>query len=317
MRTATRSISRPNILLPFAALLVALFATSYPANGAGIEDGFYSTSDDPSTQLVTNQNGRSLHLGQKHSPQILGATIFSHDNANTHFLLRVTIPNEKNESGLIDIPGWINESNKAESITILAVKGIIYARNGWGSNASSSELQFPFSGDNNAKDIANYFGVPITYRKNPDYNLLVIFTPSKPAFEVGEQVEATMRIQNIGSNAFAFHDGGGNPAGREGQYTFVARLGGKQVPDIGSNVWVWGLDPEWVVKPGKDFTNTVVLNKWFAFDKTGDYRILGSYHMAFERMNENNTPLQPWWEPVWEDYATAEFTVKIVPPSRN
>jgi hypothetical protein len=210
-----------------------------------------------------------------------------------------------------------NEGNEAGSINILAVGGRIYARNGWGSNASSSELQFPFSSDDNAKALAHYFGVPITYRKHPGYNLLVTFTPSRPAFAVGEPVEVTMRIQNVGSNAFAFQVGGRNRAARDCQYTFVARLADKQVEDIGSSINFGGLSVDRVLKPAEVFTNTVVLNKWFAFDKPGDYRILGSYYMAFKHIDETNAPGRTWWEPVWEDYATADFTVKIVPPSQN
>jgi hypothetical protein len=77
--TATRSISDENTTqsCPLAAFatraifLVALLAITHAAKGAGIEDGFYSSSDEPSAQAVTNQSGLEIRLGQKRLPKSL------------------------------------------------------------------------------------------------------------------------------------------------------------------------------------------------------------------------------------------------------
>jgi hypothetical protein len=79
-------------------------------------------------------------------------------------------------------------------IAVFAVGGKAYLRNGWGSNQQWAEVMFPFSGVDNAEDVTRYFRVPVTYRKHPGYNLMVSFTPSKPEFEVGDEVKVTIKI---------------------------------------------------------------------------------------------------------------------------
>jgi hypothetical protein len=286
---------------PFSApaiLVAVLLAAASLANGAGIEDGFYRESDNASGQAVADPNRSGLRLGAKQSIKVTRAEITSQDNANTQFEVTVTTPHDGDQAGLI---------------VVLAIGGKLYPRSGWSSSQQQDQLSFPVSGADNARDLARYFGVPITYRKHPGYKMLVSFTPSSPEFEVGQEVQVAMRIQNVGSDAFAFEQGGRNRAARDCQYTFVARLGDKQVDDIGSNWNMGGLSFTRVLKPGEVFTNSVALNKWFAFDQPGTYRVQGSYHLAFKQLNEMNEAVQFSWRPIWEDYATGEFTVKITP----
>jgi hypothetical protein len=281
-----------------AIMLAALLAATFLANGAAIEDGFYSKSEDASGQAAIDQNGRPLVLGKKQTLQINETTLYALDNANTQFELRVKIP---------------NEGDQARATEVLAIGGKVYARNGWGSSAQGAELMFPFSGADNAKAVAGYFWINVTYRKHPGYNMAVSFAPSKPEFEIGDEVKVTLRIENVGSNAFAFQQGGRNRAQRDQQYTFTASFGAKQVEDIGSDMHMGGLSTDRLVRPGEVFTDTVVLNKWFAFDKPGVYRVLGSYYMDFKPTNDLNMPSRPFPQTVWEDYATGAFTIKIVP----
>jgi len=281
-----------------AIMAIAFLVAVSPVNATGIEDGFYIKSDDGSGQTVTNQDGEALQIGHKHPQPIIKATITSEDNANTRYEVRVTIPADGQTSRPLDV---------------LAVAGNVYPRNGWGSGGPSAELMFPLSGAENAEAVAKYFGVPVMYRKHPGYNLAVAFVASKPEFVAGEEVTVTMRIQNVGSNAFSFQQGGRNRAARDNQYNFVARFGDKQVEDIGTTMNFGGLSSDRVVNPRETFTNTVVLNKWFAFDQPGTYHVMGSYYLAFKLLNELGSPVQPSWQPIWEDYATGEFNVKIVP----
>ena len=48
--------------------------------------------------------------------------------------------------------------------------------------------------------------------------------------------------------------------------------------------------------------------KWFAFDKQGTYSVLGSYYLEF------CDPEGDSGFAIWEDYATAPFTVKVRKP---
>jgi hypothetical protein len=114
-----------------------------------------------------------------------------------------------------------------------------------------------------------------------------------------------MRIRNVAENTVAFIKGGGNLAARDNQYAFSARLRGKQVNDIGTSLDFGGLACRKTLKPGEVFEDKVDLRKWFAFDRLGTYEMLGSYYMEF------NDPARDDWHTVWEDYATAEFTVRV------
>ncbi len=292
--------SRPVPTLAARALFAAslLLATS-PARAAEIEDGFYGRPDNASIQAGTNQNSDVPRVGKKQPLQVLGATLESQDNANTRFELRVQVPPTEDHGA---------------TIAMLAVGGRVYARDGWGSGMDSDwgqYLMFPVSVADNAKDVARYFHVPVTFREHPGYNLAVNFAPSKPQFQVGEEVKVTMNIWNSGSKAFSFQQGGREGTARDNRYTFVASLDGKQVDDIRTNISTSRFSTLRTVKPGEVFSEPIVLNNWFAFDKPGAYHLLGSYYMAFKGGAAPDT--FPWQSIIWEDYATARFTVKIVP----
>ena len=82
------------------------------------------------------------------------------------------------------------------------------------------------------------------------------------------------------------------------------------VADTGSAINFGGLFGPESLEPGQTFENQIDLKKWFAFDKTGTYRIHGFYQLAFCRPPLAET-IKPWGEIMWSDYASADFTVVV------
>lgn len=284
---------------------LALCAILQVANGHGqITNGFYAAYANAFTPVLTGQFEGAGRLGPQHKIEVLNASLLSEDNANTRFQLSVNVNGDNDD---------------ATNITVLAVNGNIYTRNGWDQVAHKFTLMFRVAGAGNAAAVAAYFRVPVHYRKNPGDDLSVTITPSKSAFDsgniqIGEQVEVTLRIRNAGTNTIAFQVGGRNQARRDNTYSFSAEFDGKPVRDIGSSLNFGGLLQDKVLKPGEIFTNTVALNNWFTFDKPGTYNVLGSYYLAFHSLHdENESDPPPRWWPIWEDNATARFTIKIGP----
>jgi hypothetical protein len=288
---------RRPVLSGCLSLFAALLAASSPAQ---ISNGFYARANEPQAQTLATRSGETVLLGSNLKPGVLKAELTSRDNSNALFNLRLTIRTDECDPA---------------TCPLLVVDGMAYktASDGSGSDGTG-ELAYIVSGSNYATQVAGYFNIPMKCRQNPGCNLSVSFTPARDACAIGEEVLAIMRIENTSSNAFAFRVGGRQRAARDNQYNFSAELGGQPVKDIGSGVHFGGLSYVRALKPGEVFTNTVALNKWFAFDKPGTYNVLGSYYLAFYRLNDKGEPDSSlsWW-PVWEDYATAPFTVKITP----
>jgi hypothetical protein len=281
-------------IIPLAFLISLVFCTV--VQGATIENGFYTKSDDPSRPAFTDRNGNVVHLGQKLSLEIRQAQIVAADNANTLFQLSITIPGNDQTRPLPDM---------------LVFGGKAYTCNGMGGNRATLHFSFPFSGAENATNISRYLNASTAYRKHPGYVVGVFYSPSKPSYESGEQVSVVMRIQNLGSNTFCIEKRVRDRGARDDQCTFQAWLEGKQIDDIrGGAPNSGGPVGRCMVKPGETFTNIVELNPWFAFDKPGTYVIHGSFHMVFMQTDDMSRS----GPPIWDDYATAAFTVKITPP---
>ena len=173
------------------------------------------------------------------------------------------------------------------------------------SHEQTSSLSFYISGEGHAKKISRFFRTPLIYRRHPRHNLLVSFSSTKQEFLVGAEVNATLRIENVGTHTIGFMKGGRNRAARDNQYVFAARLGGKQVPDVGTSYHFGGLATREVLKAGEVFEDTISLNKWFSFEKAGVYEVLGSYYLNFVEPEADS------WRSIWEDYVSAEFLVRI------
>ncbi len=274
--------------------IVLLLFSARAQGGEGLVNGIYQRSADASAWLVKTQDGREVGLGETAALEIQKSELSSQDNANTRFYLSLTIPFDE-ELGT--------------SSYVLVVDGTVYQQSGSGSShKDTSSLSFYISGESSAKQVSKYLATPLIYRRHPSHNLLVSFSPTKQEFAIGEEVTATLRITNVGTQPICFMKGGRNRAARDNQYVFAARQRGKQVHDIGTSYHFGGLATRQVLKGGDVFEDTINLDKWFSFDEAGLYEILGSYYLNFVEPETNS------WRSIWEDYVSAEFLVRIKKP---
>jgi hypothetical protein len=140
-------------------------------------------------------------------------------------------------------------------------------------------------------------------KKHPNHKMEVSFIPKKKVFKVGETVEVTLVIKNIGENVFSFQRGGRQRGKRDNQFAFTAEMG-DVLPDIGSPFHRGGLASNVVLKPGEKIEIPVVLNNWFRFEREGLVFLRGSYYMEFQDPDDYTSF-------IWEDFACAEFTITI------
>ena len=275
-------------------LLLLVGACALGADQPG--DGIYLWSKDGSAPPITSQAGKKMFLGARQDLKIQSLDLSSRNNANTRFNLSLTLPYDK---------------NIGPSSYILIVSGTAYEQIASGAgreNASqekTSSISFRILGDKNARQVSQYLKTPIVYRKHPRHNLLVSFTPTKQEFSIGDEVTATLRITNVGTNTISFLQGGRNRAERDNQYVFCARYKLQQVEDIGTSGHTGGLGRWCVLKPGEVFEDKISLSKWFSFDKAGTYEVHGSYYLDF------NDPDDESRRTIWEDYVSADFIVII------
>ncbi|QDT14956.1 hypothetical protein [Alienimonas californiensis] len=271
-----------------ALLLTAslLLAADPPA------DGFYRQSTNDGAPVVQSADGRTFKLGERREFQILGSPLRSENNENSRFWLTLRVPYD-------ETIGTMH--------SVLVVDGQACPQSGSGSSGKEiSSLHFPIAGAENAERAAVLLNTPLLRRRHPGHHLLVTFTPNKKAYQVGESVKATLRIKNVGDTPFTFQKGGHyRGAARDNQYTFAAYLNGAQVEDVGRNGNTGGISVSPTIQPGETFEDTVALNKWFAFDEPGGYAIHGAYLMSFYDPDEASH------RTVWEDYASAAFTVRV------
>lgn len=255
------------------------------------DDGIYLRAQGKPAPWINSQDGQKLFLGIKQTLKIKKSELFSQNNTNTRFYLSVTIPYDE---------------SIGPSTYILIVAGTAYRQSGSGaSQKKTSTLSFYLSGEENAKQVSEYMKTPLVYRRHPRHNLRVSFTPTEQEFGVGDEVTATLRITNVGTNSVSFMKGGRNRAARDNQYVFSARYRGKQVEDIGTSYHFGGIAVRHVLKSAEVFEDKISLSKWFSFDKAGMYEVHGSYYLNF------NDPDAESWRTIWEDYVSADFIVRI------
>ena len=274
-------------LITAMLLLVGLsaFAADQP------DYGFYLRAAGEPSPWLKSQDGQKIFLGERQTLAVHKSELSSQDNGNTRFHLSVTVPYDK---GI------------GPSTYILIVAGRAYRQSGSGSSQEkTSSLSFYVSGEESVKQVSEFMGTSIVYRRHPHHNLLISFSTTEHQFSVGDEVAATLRIKNVGTNDVAFMKGGRNRAARDNQYVFSARLGGKQIDDVGTSYHFGGMASRRVLKPGEVFEDSISLNKWFSFDKTGIYELHGSYYLDFKDPNGES------WRTIWEDYVSADFTVRI------
>jgi hypothetical protein len=271
--------------------LLLLTATATHGAEASVGDGLYVSAPITAARSVRSQDGREVSPGAKQELQILDKQLRSEGNANTSFALSLTIPFDASVG-----PGSY----------VLAVAGTVYRQTSSGaSGEQTSSLHFRIVGEDRAGEVARYLDLPIERFRHPGHRLHVTFSPTRPTFARGEQVTATLRIVNLGTEPVAFMKGERNRALRDNQYVFTAYRWGEQVPDIGSSAHSGGLAARVVLQPGAAFEDTVSLSLWFDFREAGLYEIHGLYRLGF--VDPASRPLLPFWR----DFASAEFTVAI------
>jgi len=268
------------------------FACLHTLAAEQIEDGFYLAVKESETKIADQDGNRvpMVPVGQKQKLKINDGQITSGNNSNTRFSLYLNVPYDKN----IDTGTYV-----------LVVDGTAIKQNGCGSGQDTSNIYFNLNNRRIAEKAAEFLGVPLHLRKHPGHKLHVTLTPSKEVYAPGEEVEVTMRIVNVGTDAIAFMVGGRQRATRDNQYIFSAYNNGKQVEDIGTTNHFGGQAYRKVLQPEEAFESKISLNKWFAFDEPGFYSVHGSYYMSFVDVEGDR------FATVWDDFVSAGFYFRV------
>ena len=272
--------------LSLCPLLAGAVCAQVPA------DGLYLRSDDPSAPSVSSDGGQRVPLGRSQELAREGTEIFAEDNANTRFWVTVRVP-------------YDTSADFTSYVLVVSNRAYPSIGGGGGSGNGVYTMDFRVAGKTGALEVSRYLSTPVAYRRHPG-QLFVSFTATKDSFRIGDEVRATLRIENVGTSAISFLQGGhyrGSP--RDNQYTFAARFLGRQIQDVGSSDNHGGIAAIRVLKAGEVFEDEISLSKWFAFDRAGSYEVLGSYEMTFY---EPETVLS---KPIWADYLSGAFVVKI------
>jgi hypothetical protein len=293
--------------MPMKMILALLLLATIPARAAEMPaDGLYLAAMDKSGTAYQSQDGQTVYLGARSDLNIVEKLFKSEGNDNDTFRLVLSTPYRTSAVG------WY----------VLVVNGTVYRQDQSYGDTVFWRLQYHVAGDDRAKEVSDYLGVPIVYYRHPGHRLRVTITPTEESFARGADVTATLRIVNIGTEPVAFVQGARNTLntqtrGRDNQFTFAASLRGKPVPDIGITSYSGGIASQVVLKPGEDFRVLVHLNQWFDFKDTGTYRIHGSYYMIF--MAPEPRDYSAFWVAlqqvpegtIWTDHVGADFQVAI------
>lgn len=177
--------------------------------------------------------------------------------------------------------------------------------NGEGEGSGRFTLDATVTNVNLIPQITADYHATILNRHHPGHQMLVEFIPNQEEFVIGDPVVVTLRITNIGTNGFAFMQGGRQRGMRDNQFAFTSEFEGKMVPDSGDPMNFGGLAMAVKLKPGENHEISVDLTKWFKFAKAGIYSLRGSYSMDFIN------PEAKEFETIWEDFACAEFLIRV------
>jgi hypothetical protein len=277
--------------LAILALPSPAFSQAAAPPGQLVADGFYLLSADESAPSVSTPDGKRLSLGSRQEIAIESSVIHAENNANSRFWVTLGI----------DL-----DAHAQASSYVLVVSNRGYPWAGSGSGPDTYSMSFRVPGTENALDVSRYLKTPIVYRRHPGHELLVSFTPTRASFRKNDRVTVTFRVENVGTNTIRFSKGGRyRGSTRDNQYTFSARLMGRQVQDIGSNIHFGGIAGTPSLEGGEAFEDTIDLGKWFAFEEAGTYEILGSYEMTYY------DPSPEMHRVIWTDYVSGAFVVKI------
>ncbi len=270
----------PAVLLAFALL---------PATAEPPADGFYRPQ--PAEGAATQE---TPPLGQALPLRIDHALMAAQDNRNEDFSLDLRVP--------------YDPALSQQGSLLLAVGGQVYVSAGAGSSGTTwSHPSFALRGRESAAAVAKFLGITPHLRRHPGHRLEIAFVPEKPKIPMGKAPKVTFRMKNVGEAPVAFVNGGRNRAPRDNQYDFMARLAGHLVPDIGIQANFGGRSQRQVLQPGETFEEEIDLARWFNFEMSGLYEILGTYALTLlDPATDDHVPL-------WEDYAAASCLIEVAP----
>ena len=153
--------------------------------------------------------------------------------------------------------------------------------------------------------IVDHFDPKIQLRRHPGHQMVATFHPENIEFLKGAPVNARLQITNVGDADFHFIRGHVIRSERDNRFAFSARLvDSKMLPDIGDSKDSSQTGVHVTLKPGESHEILVNLKKWFSFEEPGVYKLRGSYYMPFRNPTARHLVF-------WEDFACAEFEVKI------
>lgn len=286
--------------LTFSQVAFVDTTSSEPPSAKSV--GFYCVTTDKIDPLITIDGGPTVRLGKKAEIQILAARIYSQNNANTEFDMRLETSN---------FPVDPKTSVPTEPVALRIDIHEYLLPNGW---AGGNVMFFQIHGQDTANNIAKALSAECSLRSPPGYKIFPQFIPAKSSFPTNGPVSVKFVLKNLDDRTLTFQRGGQQRGSRDNQYGFLAMLIGnpggppiQPVTDTGNPVNWGGLCGLVKLEPGKVFDDQIDLKKWFSFDKPGTYQIHGFYQMAFYQEGKELAP----WNVIWTDYASADFMVVV------
>lgn len=151
-------------------------------------------------------------------------------------------------------------------------------------------------------------------KHRPNYTLATKFIPIKSVFSMNEPLTVTVEIKNVGTLPVTFQI-----RNNEDLFHFEASA---PTDAVLNNDMSWKTRPQVVnymggphtLKPGEVFTywdNKIDLRKWLTFQKAGTYSIQGSYCLYIYDLGRKYDPARDVDFIIWQEDATAEFSLKI------
>lgn len=295
-----------NGLRAIAVIVVLAFC-----GAARAEDGLFYLSSDRSGYSLRSADGSRVALDGKAGTKILRAHVYSENNANTEFGVRL-------ETSDYEVDAKTGIPARA---VVLRVGDHVYSYvGGAGSSGHCNLMFFRINNLEEARIAARSLSTECALREPPGYRIFAQFTPERAEFHANEPVPVKLEIKNLDTRKLMFQRGGRQRGSRDNQYGFRAILvrlenpGGalpmQPVADVGDPVNFGGIGTLVAIDPEKSFTDNVDLKKWFAFDKAGTYLIHGFYAIEYHRPAEREEAHMPW-NLIWSDYASADFEVVI------
>ena len=238
--------------------------------------------------------------------QILKARVYSENNANTSFGVRL-------ETGDYAVDSKLGMPAKG---FVLRVGDHAYAYGGGGGKTGHYGMMFfRIPNQEEAEAAAKALSTECLLRMPPGYKFMTRFVPAQTEFHSNEPVLIKMEIKNLDDRTFFFQRGGQQTGARGNKNGFRAMLiglpKGGMVADTGDPMNHGGLLGLVKLEPGKVFDGTIDLKKWFALDQPGTYVIHGFYRLGFIRSDDSATGVPCRGICLWDDYASADFTVVV------